>query len=366
MRSVCIFFASMVMVVSCGPNRQETGSTASAKGGAEATGGAVSGGAMAAGGNLATGGAVATGGRSGGRRSTGGQPATGGRSATGGTSTGGADSGGTSTGGILATGGNWSTEFCKNGSDHARIDQSPGASFYIGGWTHSIEPMGSGRIGNDYPFIIECKETVDSSRQLLMMISGNIGYDSGPGFWFYNQNITTNTGDYNTILAHAGQYGYPKDFPDEAGVRGWVYVGWHYRPSSSGTQVSQYLKFGVDGPVILVEDVIDGTGGWSKPKPDPINEPATPVAINVGGGPRGCEDIYMQYAKVYVMKDAPSKAEVDAIALRTTPDTEAWADWPLLGGDLRDVSGNDRALAPSVDRSGKSAVFPPAIAGPAF
>jgi hypothetical protein len=44
------------------------------------------------------------------------------------------------------------------------------------------------------------------------------------------------------------------------------------------------------------------------------------------------------------MDTAPTTTQVDAIALRTTADSSAWADWPLIGGSVSDASGHGRAL----------------------
>jgi hypothetical protein len=55
--------------------------------------------------------------------------------------------------------------------------------------------------------------------------------------------------------------------------------------------------------------------------------------------------MHMQYVKVYERSSVPSLQEVNQIALMTTADTSAWADWPLVGSSLADVSGNGRDLA---------------------
>lgn len=240
-----------------------------------------------------------------------------------------------------------STEFGRmDWTDTAAFSSaSPGRDFYIGAWTHTVEPMGdrSNTTGNDYPFVITGSETVGGSAQLLLTISGNIGYDAVLLSYVYNQNITTNTGDYSVAYINPGEFGVEGQ-PDEAAMRGWVYVAWHYRAAAEGTVVSQYAKFGPSGPVNLTAgETINGMGGWP-PAEVPAPEFVTPVSISVGGGDRANGRMYMQYAKVYVMTDAPSVEEVDAIAMRTAPDPAAWADWPLIGGNMDDVSGNGRAL----------------------
>jgi hypothetical protein len=242
-----------------------------------------------------------------------------------------------------------STEFCRaEWSDYAsREADSLGADFYIGAWTRVDEPIGFAVNSNDYPFVMPCAETVNGARQLILTISGNIGYDAGAGSWAYNQNITSNSGDYSTIYVHADRFpSYPAGQPDESAMRGWVYAAWHFKRSSEGTIVNQFLKFGVDGAVIRTpQDIVDGTGVFSEPMPPPSPEYATPVSVCVGGGPRGWGKLYMQYAKAYRMAEAPTEEEVDAISRRTSPDPQAWADWPLVGADLRDVSGHGRDLA---------------------
>ncbi len=221
---------------------------------------------------------------------------------------------------------------------------SPGSDFYIGAWTHTVEAMGiQTGTGNDYPFVSSCSETVSGEAQLLLTISGNIGYDAMLGTYMYNQNITTNTGDYSVAYIDPGEYGVAGQ-PDEATMRGWVYVAWHYRRTAAGTEVKQYTKFGPAGPVILsAESTIDGTGGWP-PAETPTPEFCTPLSISLGGGDRANGRMYMQYAKVYAMTEAPTLDEVNSIALMTAPDTAAWADWPLVGGSMIDVSGNGRDL----------------------
>ncbi len=248
-----------------------------------------------------------------------------------------------------------STEFGRTAwTDYAEFRaETPGKNLYIGAWTHTVEPMGYGTVpnpegytgtGNDYPFVIQCSETVSGLPQLLLMISGNIGFDSTLQNYVYNQNITTNTGDYSTIYINPGQYGGIPGYPDEAEMRGWVYVAWHYFATDSGTVVHQFTKFGIDGAVIATPPaIINGMGGW--PPPDsPAPEFVTPVSICVGGGDRGSARIFMQYAKVYAINTPPSLSEVNSIALMTKPDTSAWADWPLIEGDMRDVSGHKRNL----------------------
>jgi hypothetical protein len=244
------------------------------------------------------------------------------------------------------------TEFGREAwTDYARypddgLQDLPGTDFYVGAWTRVLEPMGYPQNSNDYPFIIPCAQSVGGQSQLILTISGNIGYDGGAGSWAYNQNITSNTGDYSTVYVHPGRFeGYPAGRPDEADMRGWVYVAWHFARSAAGTVVNQYCKFGPSGAVIRSPvDVIDGTGVFDGSAPSPLPEYATPLAICVGGGDRGWATTYMQYAKVYLMGQAPSAAEVDAISRRTSPDPAAWADWPLAGGDLSDVSGHGRDL----------------------
>jgi hypothetical protein len=253
-----------------------------------------------------------------------------------------------------------STEFSREAwTDYAEYPAvSLGTDFYVGGWTHTVEPMGydtenpvySGT-GNDYPFIFPCAESVGGTEQLILTISGNIGFDSalGGGAYVYNQNITSNTGDYSGTYIRPGTIeGYGEGQPDEGAMRGWVYVAWHFRwVEGIGTVVNQYAKFGADGAVVRTEeDAIDGTCVFDgSVPPPPVPERATPVSLCVGGGPRGWARIFMQYVKVYRMASAPSSAEVEAIARRTEPDTGAWADWPLVDASLADVSGNGRTLA---------------------
>jgi hypothetical protein len=247
------------------------------------------------------------------------------------------------------SGGSPSTEFCRaECSDYAtREADSLGTDFYIGAWTRVVEPEGHRFNSNDYPFVLPCSETVGGVGQLILTISGNIGYDEGAGSWAYNQNITTNTGDYSVVYVRTdGLPRYPAGQPDEAAMRGWVYAAWHFKRSAQGTLVSQYLKFGPSGAAALVaRDAVDGTGGFTEFLPPPAPEYATPVSICVGGGPRGWGRLHMQYAKVYRMEEPPTEAEVDAIALNTSPDPRAWADWPLVGAGLKDVSGHGRDLA---------------------
>ncbi len=245
-----------------------------------------------------------------------------------------------------------STEFGRTAwMDYALCEDAPGTDFYVGCWTRAVEPAGDGTGENDYPFVLRCSETVSALQQLIYTISGNIGFDPGygPGGAFvYNQNITSNTGDYSGIYVFPGVYpSYGQGRPDEGDLRGWVYVAWHFRRTPLGTAVNQYVKFGPDGEVIKNdEDVIDGTGGFSGSPPPPAPEYATPLAICLGGdGYRAWSVMEMQYAKAYVMANPPTPAEVDAIALRTEPDSSAWADWPLIGGGMEDVSGNGRHLA---------------------
>lgn len=240
-----------------------------------------------------------------------------------------------------------STEFGKTAwTDYAEYaGGSPGSDFYIGAWTHTVESMGDHTgTGNDYPFVIPCSEMVGGLPQHLLTISGNIVYDAAIPGYIYNQNITTDTGDYAVAYIRQGELGGSPGQPDEAAMRGWVYVAWHYRQTVAGTVVRQYAKFGPTAPMVLTaEAVINGQGGWP-PAPTPTPEFVTPVSICVGGGDRGSARLYMQYAKVYVMTQAPTLAEADAIALRTAPDPAAWADWPLIAGNMDDVSGNGRDL----------------------
>jgi hypothetical protein len=67
----------------------------------------------------------------------------------------------------------------------------------------------------------------------------------------------------------------------------------------------------------------------------------------VGSDPVRSTDtaMYIMHARVYAMDTAPTAAQVSAIAVGSaTPDTAAWADWPLVSGDPSDVSGHGRHL----------------------
>ncbi|MBK8476044.1 MAG: hypothetical protein IPL39_06935 [Opitutaceae bacterium] len=215
------------------------------------------------------------------------------------------------------------TEFGRGDwTDTAVLHEGPPTDCYIGCWTHVVAPVGAGQKGNDYPFVIECSESVAGEPQLNILVSGNMGYDLGAGSWYYNQNIMTNTGDHVTWYAHG----------DEAAFRGWVYNAWHFQRIGANTKATQFLKVGIDGPMeITSQEILP-------------NETCTPSAVHVGGGPRCSGNVYLQYAKIYTMTTAPSVAQAEAIALRRIPDPTAWADWPLLGGAVSDTSGHGRHL----------------------
>ncbi len=238
---------------------------------------------------------------------------------TGGSATGGARSGGGSVG---SSGVQYSAETGQNhGSVRFSINSGPPYNYFIGAWTHVRPPMGSGTKGNDYPFEMYCQEGQVS------FVSGNF---NAP--YKYNANIMTFDGrgnyiaDYTTLVDST---------TTESICRDWVYVGWHSRRNGANTTVTQYVKY--VGSSNLVDSTVTGnvSGNW------------TPTHLNVGGDPERYPEtsMYIMYARIYAMDTAPSAAQVNAIYMHsTTPDSSAWADWPLVSGSPTDVSGHGRNL----------------------
>jgi hypothetical protein len=279
------------------------------------------GGTSGAGGSTGRAGEQGSGGSSGAggtTESAGGGAGSGRRTGSGGTST---STGGSGTGGVGgssgASGVNYSAE---TGQDHGNVrfsaNSGPPSNFFIGAWTHVQPPMGSGTKGNDYPFEMYCQEGQVS------FVSGNF---NSP--YKYNANIMTfdqrgsYIADYTTLVDAT---------TTEAACRDWVYVGWHCKRNGSSTTVTQYVKY--VGSSNLVDSTVTGSvpGTW------------TPTRLNVGGDPARYPGtpMYIMYARIYAMDTAPSASQVSAIAMHSaTPDSSAWADWPLVGGSPTDVSG---------------------------
>ena len=315
-------FVGFAWLVGC---ESHAGTAIPLTGGAVASGGQVGSGGVTTntGGALASGGkqAVASGGQSGsGTSSTGGRIAsTGGLVAnSGGTTTGGKPAGSGGSGG--ATIGRSTETGLNHGSGYFSIKVDQLSNFFIGAWTHAQPPMGSGPKGNDYPFAAYCKEGEVS------FVSGNF---NAP--YRYNANIMT----FDQGGAYIADYtGFTDISTNEATCRDWVYVGWHLQRNGTATNVTQYVKY--LGSSNLVDNTMTEKvpGNW------------TPTSIWVGSDDRWPDtSMYIMYARIYAMETAPTAAQVSAIYTRSaTPDSTAWADWPLTGGDPADVSGHGRNL----------------------
>lgn len=199
-------------------------------------------------------------------------------------------------------------------SDYGEVNESPPVNFFVGTWTHVSAPMGSGGKGNDYPFVFRCTEGYN-----LICVSGNIGYDATAGTWVYNANTMTGSGDHMVVYLNT----------TETVARDWVYVGWHFLRTGSRTITSEFVKFGLSAPAMLVAQ-------------DTVSETYTPINVWIGGSPYDWAQTYLQYARLYEMESVPGASEIDAIAMRTTPDETAWGDWSLINASTLDLSGNGR------------------------
>lgn len=209
----------------------------------------------------------------------------------------------------------------QHGQAYLALDTAPPFNYFIGAWTHVVPLTGTGPKGNDYPFATFCQEGEVS------FVSGNFATP-----YNYNANIMTFDGsgkyiaDYTLLL---------DNHTTEAMCRDWVYVAWHFQRMGGSTNVTQYVKY--VGSPNLVDSLIAQSvpGDW------------TPLNLYVGTDPLryATDPMYIMYARIYAMDVPPSPGQVQAIYMHSaTPDTTAWADWPLLGGSVTDVSGHGRDL----------------------
>jgi hypothetical protein len=223
---------------------------------------------------------------------------------------------------VSASATQFSTETAQaGGAVNFSLGTAPPYNYFVGAWTRVVPPMGSGVKGNDYPFTMYCQEGA------IDFVSGNIATP-----YLYNANIMTFDPSGNYITDYTVL---TDDSTSEATCRDWVYVGWHFQRVGTSTSVTQYVKY--IGSANLVDRKITQTvpGNWTPTHllvgGDPLRDPPTPM--------------YLMYARIYAMDAPPTDQQVNAIYMHSaTPDPTAWADWPLVGGDPSDVSGNGRNL----------------------
>jgi len=143
---------------------------------------------------------------------------------------------------------------------------------------------------------------------------------------------------------------------------GWVWVAWQVIVNSNSFTIRQWLKFGIDGAVILTnEDVapfselrefllVYGNNEWAYDNgyewTQEIADAWTPtdaVSFQVGK-----DNSYLCHARMDAMSEEPSLEYLDQIARGTAPLNTAWADyelnWRRGKANLSDRSGNGRDL----------------------
>jgi hypothetical protein len=139
-----------------------------------------------------------------------------------------------------------------------------------------------------------------------------------------------------------------------APYRDWVWAAWWIVVGDDDFTVRQWLKVGVDGPIIddrensrhvtfaEARDILVNQRGMSRAEADAW-VPGDATGFNIG-----YKQGFVTHARMAAQSTAPTHAELDAIALHNVPDASAWADYAFVWTDdgpyLRDQSGHGRHL----------------------
>jgi len=256
------------------------------------------------------------------------------------------------------------------GSNHALSSTMPTGGLLFTAWTRL--PSDWNNWGHNMDVLI-----INAGNWHMRCLVGNVG-KAGDGTAVYNANtmLFTNDDGQNTGTSlWAGDYSiYYSDNNDRISVSqatGWVWVAWQVVMDNSGFTIRQWLKFGIDGPVIQAWDINTSQTGsehvtFAQLREfllDPANNgwhhdnglllTAAQLADWVPGQPLtfqvGSDNSNLTHIKVYSRSDWPDLSELNAIATEAGSDTNAWADYVMewTGGaaDLGDRSGHGRDLA---------------------
>jgi hypothetical protein len=160
-------------------------------------------------------------------------------------------------------------------------------------------------------------------------------------------------GDENSWVEDYGYYESGLGNP-LAPYRDWVWAAWWIVVGDDDFTVRQWLKIGVDGPIIddressrhvtfaEARDILVSQRGWSRQQADAW-VPGDATGFNIG-----YKQGYVTHARMAAQSTAPTHEELQAIALHNVPDASAWADYAFVWTDdgpfLRDQSGHGRHL----------------------
>jgi hypothetical protein len=153
-----------------------------------------------------------------------------------------------------------------------------------------------------------------------------------------NMNFSPFQGHANTMAHYPSIGSYQGDFayyqapaPSSQACYDWVYVGVYNQRAGGKTVQTLWVKF---GPLGVLQSTTTDT----------INVAITPDSLWIGSSWCNSSQMYMQYLRVYAMDTKPTTTRIEAIAQRTTPDSTAWGDWPLIAGGAKDVSGRGHTI----------------------
>lgn len=232
------------------------------------------------------------------------------------------------------------------GSDYAERASAPNAGTLFSVWTKIPDPGSPPwSRGN-----MECY-ILTGANWHLRAIAGNASANSSSdarynaNTMFFADGPETYVADYTYYDSVGGN--------QEAPYLDWVWCAWQVVIGASDITMRQWLRFGTSGSAFAAGSdtvtfaairTILQSNGWSAGAAAAWT-PGQPTSFNVGSWAGGSN---LTRACVYALGTEPSLATLDAIAEHTSPDTNAWADYPLnwTGGaaNLSDVSGNGRNL----------------------
>jgi hypothetical protein len=249
------------------------------------------------------------------------------------------------------------------GTDYAQASISPGDSIFIGMWLKpEVDDIEYPRTSGNHE-IVQIAGTNWSMQQVAAcsLVLESTGFTS-----FYQQNGQFFGGTsplsaewFQDTTGHNDSSGTVTN--DEA--LGWTYNAWQIIRDDANSQfiLRQWLKFGLSGAVVKTGDEVVtyatlrasaiANAGYTAPAAAAWSPSAISLIYIGDTDSPGSNLGNITHAKLFQMATEPTTSEVDAIALEFTPDTGAWADWPLEyvneAPDLRDVSGNSRNLSTS-------------------
>jgi hypothetical protein len=248
------------------------------------------------------------------------------------------------------------------GNDDATRDDVPGNGILFSVWTkipntNTSYPWSRGNMdvfvlrGTNWYFICLTGNMSAQSADNARYAANTMLFGSSPqhpgGSWVEDYGYYESSGERD-------ENGAPVLHP-EAPYRDWVWVAWWIVRGEDRFIVRQWLKFGLDGSIVVDnspnfrEVTFDkarellSSRGWS------ADETAAWVPGDATSFQVGKHDGYLTHARMAAQNSEPTPEELDAIARHATVDTSAWADYPLVWSNgapyLGDQSGHGHDLS---------------------